>query len=123
MKKRYIKIYIASVVVFIVGIPTVVGSGIGIGLFVGTSAYLITELIQSQKARIAFYACALALSAAFLIWCIADFTGRTVLTDELLGALVLVVLSGVIFAGLATAFAIRFVLWRQIRAYEKNPRR
>jgi ABC-type enterochelin transport system permease subunit len=71
----------------------------------------------------AFYISTLALAAAFIIACVMNLVRQLELTDELLGALVLLVLSGVVFAGFAAAFAIRFVLWRQIRAYEKNPRR
>jgi len=120
--KKYVNLYIASAIVFVAGIPTVLGSFAGVGLFIGTTAYLITHLIKPFGVRVVFYAVSLTFSAVFVTISVIGFAKREV-SDEILGALVQLVLSGTVFLGIATAFAVRFVLWEQARRYAKNPKR
>jgi len=120
--KKYINLYIASAIVFVAGIPTVLGSFAGVGIFAGTTAYLITHLIKPFGFRVVFYAVSLAASAVFVIISVVEFVSGSH-TDEILSALVQLVLSGTVFLGIATAFAVRFVLWEQARRYAKNPKR
>ncbi|MDR2531430.1 MAG: hypothetical protein LBC82_01115 [Oscillospiraceae bacterium] len=117
--KKYIKAYKVSVIVFVVGIPTVLGSAVGVGIFIGTTALLISDLIKPRTARAVYYIFTLLISAAFVVAGAVNFAGREVL-DETISALSLLTLAGTLFLGIASAFAVRFALWRQTRTHFKK---
>ncbi|MCL2698192.1 MAG: hypothetical protein FWE74_08950 [Oscillospiraceae bacterium] len=119
MKKTYIKAYKASAIVFVAGIPTVIVPFIGVGMAAGTTAHLLAGLIKSQRIRAVYYAVSLFVSAAFVAVCAVILANGTS-SESALGIIPLLLFAGVVFAGIAAAFAVRLVLWRQLRAYYKR---
>jgi hypothetical protein len=85
----------------------------------GITAHLLSHLIKSHRLRAVYYVLLLALSAAFVIATAVNFAVNESMVQAL-SSLPLVVLAGVVFLGIAAAFTVRFVYWRQMRAHFKR---
>ncbi|MCL2638306.1 MAG: hypothetical protein FWD48_08025 [Oscillospiraceae bacterium] len=125
MKKKYIKAYKASALVFVLGAPAVIGVFIGLGMVAGVTAHLLAHLIKTSRNRMVYYICSLALSVIFIIICAVifaneNFSDRADSLEMTFSVLPLLVISGFMFLGVVSAFAARFVIWQQERAYYKR---
>jgi hypothetical protein len=119
MKKKYIKAYKASALVFVLAIPTIIGPFIGLGMAVGTTAHLLAHLIRNPGIRAAYYALTLGASAAFVAGCIVALINEDPL-EAVLSIAVLLIIAGFLFLGIAAAFAARLFIWAQERAYYRR---
>jgi hypothetical protein len=120
--KKYIKLYKASALVFVLGGPAIIGIFIGLGMAAGVTAHLCAHLIKTFERRRIYYILTLAASVASIIVCLIIFLleGSSARGEISFSVLPLLGIFGVIFLGIAAAFAARLYIWQQERAYYKR---
>jgi hypothetical protein len=117
--KKYIKLYKASALVFVLGAPAIIGVFIGLGMAAGTTAHLCANLIKTDRNRLVYYGCTLGASVVSVIVFVILFVTEDS-AKSTLGVLPWLVIAGVVFLGIAAAFAARLFVWQQVRAYYKR---
>lgn len=120
-RKKYIVAYTIFGIIFAGGVVTIfliIFSLASIGIFTAATAHLLTEKLNSGKARMIFYTASLGASSVYLTMNLIEFiSAMPIQTDEIMRVVFGLVLGGVIFLGLLTAFIVRAVSWRNERKY------
>ncbi|MCL2109187.1 MAG: hypothetical protein FWH20_07580 [Oscillospiraceae bacterium] len=117
--KKYVKAYKIAAAVTLFGIPTIVGSFIGVSIFIGVTAFLVAEKIGSVTGRVCFYAGSLGLTAGYIAVNIGWFlTVSRNPTTEAMSPILGMTAGAVVILGLGGAFVTRGFLWWNRRRFE-----
>ena len=120
-REKYVKMYKICGLALVVSIPTVIGPFLAIGVIIGLTTLLIFERFEDIRIRIGYFIITLGLTVVYLIVNIITFIAvRNNPSDELLYPLFGIILGSIIFLALATAFAIKGIMWVNSRKYTEE---